>query len=229
MKRREIADDVALMSFPWRALGINYGRNVTLLRLRDGRVVIHSSALFTQQDVVAIRRFGEPAWLVDASLLHDTFAKEARAAFPDLPYLAPNGFTEATGIPIQSLDNPPSDWNGEIDVLKLEGTRMNEYAFFHRRSATLVVGDLFFSFPQETHGWERFFVRHIMRLPRLFGISIVFRVLIIKEKLDFKRSMKKLLQFDFERLVVAHHEPIENEARIAVERALRDVEFLRDA
>src|SRR6266567_3713093 len=89
---RQIADDVVVMSFPLRAFGIDFGRNVTLLRLADGRVVIHSTAPFSQKDIAAIRRFGEPAWLLDATLLHDTFAKKRRAALTDLPYLAPSGF-----------------------------------------------------------------------------------------------------------------------------------------
>jgi len=225
MKWRQLTNDVAVMSFPWRAFGIDFERNVSLLRLRDGRMVIHSSAPFTAQDVAAIRRFGEPAWLVDATLMHDTFAKEGRAAFPDLPYLAPNGFARASGIPIESLDSPPSDWKDEIDILKLDGNRMKEHALFHRPSATLVVADLFFSFPMETRGWARFFVRHVMLLPRLFGISIFFRTT-ISDRQAFARSMKALLQWNFERIVVAHREPVEKEAKAAVERALGDSGFL---
>lgn len=142
---RLITDDVAVMSFPWHAGGVDFKRNVTLLRLSDGRVVIHSTASFAAEDIAAIRRFGEPAWLVDATLMHETFAKQGRAAFPDLPYLAPDGFTKASGITTEPLDPPPSDWQGEIDVLKLDGNRMNEHVFFHRRSATLGRGrPLFF-------------------------------------------------------------------------------------
>src|SRR5205823_2704119 len=91
MNERRIADDVMIMSFPWRTLGIDFRRNVTLLRLADGRVVVHSTAPFTEQDIAAIRRFGEPSWLVEATLMHDTFAKQARAALPDIPYFAPDG------------------------------------------------------------------------------------------------------------------------------------------
>jgi hypothetical protein len=218
---RQITDDVVVMSFPWHVFGIDFARNVTLLRLRDGRVVIHSSAPFTAEDIAAIRGFGAPAWLVDATLLHDTFAKEARAAFPDLPYLAPDDFAKASGIPTEPLDAPPSDWKDEIDVLKLDGHRMSEYALFHRRSATLVVADLFFSFPRETRGCARFFVRHIMRLPRLFGISVFFRMT-ISDRQAFKSSMKALLQWNFDRLVVAHREPIDKDAKPTVEQALRD-------
>jgi hypothetical protein len=222
---RQITDDVMVMSFPWHVFRIDFARNVTLLRLRDGRVVIHSSALFTAEDVAAIRRFGEPAWLVDATLLHDTFAKEGRAAFPDLPYLAPDGFTKASGIPTEPLGSPPSDWKDEIDVLKLDGNRMNEHALFHRRSATLVVADLFFSFPKEMRGWARFFVRHITRLPRLFGMSVFFRMT-ISDREAFKSSMKALLQWNFEHLVVAHREPVDKDAKRTVEQALRDSKLL---
>ena len=216
----EIADDVVVMSFPWPVFGIDFKRNVTLLRLSNGRVVIHSTADFTNEDIAAIRRFGEPGWLVEATVMHDTFAKRGGAALPGLPYLAPDGFTKASGMQTLSLSPPPTDWAGEIDVLKIEGTRMNEHVFFHRRSRTLVVADLFFSFPEQTSGWPRFFVRNIMRLPRMFGISVFFRRLVINDKSSFARSMNTLLDWDFERLVVGHWKPIETGAKRAVEQAI---------
>ena len=224
MTWRQLSDDVAVMSFPWRTLGIDFKRNVTLLRLSDGRVVIHSTAPFTAENIAAIRRFGEPAWLVEATLMHDTFAKEGRASFRDLPYLAPDGFTKVSGISTESLHSPPSDWKGEIDVWRIDGMRMNEHALFHRRSRTLVVADLFFSLPADTRGWPRFFARHFMRLPRLFGISAFFR-LMINDRPAFERSVNALMQSDFEKLIVAHWKPLETDAKPAVKRALRDFGF----
>ena len=224
MTWRQLSDDVAVMSFPWRTLGIDFKRNVTLLRLSDGRVVIHSTAPFTAENIAAIRRFGEPAWLVEATLMHDTFAKEGRAAFRDLPYLAPNGFTKVSGIWTESLHPPPSDWKGEIDVWRIDGMRMNEHALFHHRSRMLVVADLFFSLPAKTRGWPRFFARHFMRLPRLFGISAFFR-LMINDRPAFERSVNALMQSDFEKLIVAHWKPLETDAKPAVKRALRDFGF----
>lgn len=224
---RQLGDDVALMSFPFRVFGIDFKRNVALLRLSDGRVVIHSTAPFTAKDVAAIQEFGEPAWLVDATLLHDTFAKEGRAALPHLPYLAPLGLDKASGIATQPLDPPPSDWAGEIDVLKIAGTRKNEHALFHSRSRTLVVADLFFSFPPGTRAWPRFFALHIMGLPQtLFGVSRFFRFL-INDRQAFERSVRTLLDWDFERIVVAHFAPLETAAKPAVESALREAKLLK--
>src|SRR5207249_3839391 len=113
---RQLADDIALISFPWRTLGIDFKRNVTLLRLGDGRLIVHSSAPFLEQDVVNIRRFGQPAWMVEATMMHDTFAKEGHTAFPNLPYFAPEGFAKASGISTRPLCPTPSDWAGELDV-----------------------------------------------------------------------------------------------------------------
>ncbi len=59
MKWREIAPGVAVMQYPLRAFGIDFRRCVTLLRLADGRLVIHSSAPFTAEDVAAIQPFRE--------------------------------------------------------------------------------------------------------------------------------------------------------------------------
>ena len=217
---RQLTDDVVVMSFPLRFFGIDFARNVTLLRLSDGRVIVHSTAAFTEKDVAAMRTFGEPAWLVDATLLHETFAKAGRAALPALPYLAPDGFKEISGVATQPLDPPPSDWAGEIEVLQVAGTKKKEHLFFHRRSRTLVVSDLFFSFPAETEGWARFFARRIMGLPpNLFGVSRFFRLL-ITDKQAFERSINKMLEWDFERVVVAHREPLQAGVRAAVESAL---------
>jgi hypothetical protein len=222
MEWREIARGVAIMQYPLRAFGIDFRRCVTLLRLTDGRVVIHSSAPFAREDVEAICLFGEPSWLVEGTLMHDTFARPVRAVFPDIPYLAPDGFAKLSGVPTQPLCPPPPDWAGEIEVLRVDGLRkINEHAFFHHASRTLVLADLLFHFPADSRGWPRFFAQRIMRLPRLFGISAFFR-LMIRDREAFALSMNKVLEWDFEQIVVGHGEPVQRNAKAIFYQALRD-------
>ncbi len=154
--------------------------------------------------------------------MHDTFARAARAVFPDIPYLAPDGFAKLSGVPTQPLSPPPTAWAGEIEVLKVDGLRkINEHAFFHRASRTLVLADLLFHFPADSRGWSRFFAQRIMRLPRLFGISAFFR-LMIRDREAFALSMRKMLEWDFEQIVVGHGEAIQNDAKTTFAQALRD-------
>ena len=65
-----------------------------------------------------------------------------------------------------------------------------------------------------------------MRLPQLFGISFFFR-LMISDRPAFERSMKTLVELDFEKLIVAHCEPVVTEARPAVERAMQEFGIAR--
>ena len=228
MEWREIAPGVAIMQYPLRAFGIDFRRYVTLLRLTDGRLVIHSTAPFTAEDVEAIRRFGEPSWLVEATLMHDSFARQASAAFPHVPYLAPASFAKLSGVPTLPFDPPPPDWAGEIEVLKIDGLRkINEHVFFHLGSHTLVLADLLFHFHADSRGWSRFFAQRIMRLPQLSGISAFFR-LMIRDQKAFALSMEKISQWDFDQIVVGHGEPIQNDAKLIFAQALRDRGLVTD-
>ena len=88
---------------------------------RSGELVIHSTGPFTPGDVAAILRLGKPGWLLDAMLRHDTFAKQGREAFPRIPFLAPEGFTEVVDFPTELLIPAPAAWGDELKVLRLEG------------------------------------------------------------------------------------------------------------
>lgn len=225
MKLRQLAPEIWLAQYPQRLLGIEIGRNVTVMRLSDRRLVIHSTAPFTAEHIMAIRELGEPAWLLDATLFHDTFAKRGCAAFARIPYLAPRGFREIAGVTTQPLDAPPPEWSGELDVLRIERVpQTREHVFFHRASRTLIVADLLFHFPADLRGWARMFVRHVMRLPRLIGMSAFFR-LTIKDRSAFVESVKRILDWDFDRIVVGHGEPISRDAKAVLRDALHEAGF----
>jgi len=48
----------------------------------------------------------------------------------------------------------------------------------------------------------------------------------IGDREAFKRSMKALLRWNFDRLVMAHREPLDKDAKPTVEQALRDSKLL---
>ncbi len=225
MKLTQIADDVWLAQYPQRLLGIDFGRNVAIIRLRDGRLVIHSTAPFTSEDLLAIRELGQPAWLLDATLFHDTFAKQGCAAFARIPYLAPRGFREIAGVSTVPLDNAPGEWAAELEVLPLGGIpKTREHVFLHRASRTLIIADLLFHFPANSRGWTRFFVRRIMGLPRLVGMSLFLRMM-IKDRDAFTASLNEVMRWDFERIIVGHGEPIAENAKSVLRDALRERGF----
>lgn len=218
-----IAENIWVMRFPLRLLGIDFDRNVTIIRLRDGRLIIHSTAPFAADDLLAIRELGTPAWLLDATLFHDSYAKEGCRAFARIPYLAPRGFPQIADVSTGPLDNPPSDWSGEVEVMEINGVpKVREHVFFHVPSRTLIVCDLVFNFQSAQHWWERFFVHHVMRLHRLIGTSFFMRMM-INDRSAFTSSVGEMMRWDFDRLVVGHGDVVESGAKAVVRQALQKV------
>jgi hypothetical protein len=217
-----VADGVWTMRYPLGVLGCKFGRTVTVMQLASGKLLVHSTAAFETDDVSAIRSFGTPAWLIDATLFHDSFAKEGRAAFPDLDYLAPHGFAKVSGVSTTALRPAPDEWASEVDVLQIGGApKVNEHVFLHRASRTLVVCDLLFNLATASP-WTRFFGRHVMRLRTDVGMSAFFRMM-IRDRKAFRQSVEEILRWDFARIVVGHGEVIQREPKARVAELLERV------
>lgn len=215
-----IGENLWILRYPQQLAGVELGRNVTVIRLRTGAVVIHSTAPFLPGDIEAIRRCGVPSALVEASWLHDTFSRAGHAAFFGVPFFAPEGFSRRTGLPAQPLVKFPSAWSEELIVVGLEGLpRVREHVFFHHPSRTLIVADLVFHFGSGTTGWTRFFLRWAAGIREQPGMSRFFRFL-IRDAARFGHSLRRVMQWDFERIVVGHGDVIEREAKEKLARAL---------
>lgn len=219
---RQLADNLWLLQYPLSVLGTQHGRNVTVIRLSSGKTILHSMAPFTPADVAAIRDLGTLSWLVESMLLHDTYAKEGRTAFPDLPFLGPPGFSDVVKFPTQPLLPAPAEWAGEVEVLPVEGApKLKEHLFLHVPSRSLIVADLVFNFDPNEHGWDRFFHRYIAGFKRYPGMSRIFKIC-ISDPEAFKASMAKVMESDFDRIIVGHGEVIESGGKALLKRALTD-------
>ena len=223
-----VAENLWTMQYPLTMLGAHINRTVTLIKLRSGELVIHSTAPFSPEDVAAIRALGQPAFLVEALNAHDTFAKEGHAAFPDIPYLAPAGFSEAAGVSTLPLDPSPAAWGDELIVLELAGKSeaMREYVMLHRPSRTLIVADLVFHVTEDAGLGQRIFAAagliggqdHDTAVPRAEKLGV-------KDKAAFQRSLDTMLQWDFERVIVGHGDVVET-GKVALTEALVEAGFL---
>ena len=226
MELKQLADNLWIKCYPLSVLGTDHGRTVTILRLLSGKLIVHSMAPFSMADLAEIRSLGQPTWLVEAMMLHDTYARDGRTAFPDAMFLAPPGFSNAVGFPTSQLVPPPAEWADEIEVTELGGVpRLKEHVFIHRPSRTLIVADLIFNFRSDERGWNRFFHRYITGFMRYPGMSRIFR-LCISDREAFRTSLHDVLKADFDRIIVGHGEVVESDGKAALRRALIDAKLL---
>jgi hypothetical protein len=216
---RLLAPNLWTQTYPLSMLGGHQGRVCTVLRLGSGRLIIHSTAPFSAPDIAAISALGVPCWLVDSMLRHDTFSKEGRAAFPDIPYLVPDGFPQTTELRAQPILPSPPEWAGEVEVLKIDGMpQVEEHVFLHVPSRTLIVADLVFNFAPTT-GWTSFMRRTLMGVKERPDAARLYP-LQVKDRAAYDRSIRELFTRDFDNIITGHQEPVLGNAKPLLRQAL---------
>lgn len=215
---KAIGSGIWYLPFKFPLLGVDIHRNVTVIRLTSGKLLIHSTANFSADDVAQIRALGEPAWITDPMIDHDTFAAAGAAAFPEASYLAPEGFP-GIGRPVLPLMPPPEEWRDEIEVLPIEGAPgFGEHVFFHLPSRTLIVCDLLMNFPAATGLWKQCLLRVGLGKEHAPGTSRRMRFAVQDEE-ALRKSVRRVMEWEFEQVVVGHGEPLREHARERARRA----------
>lgn len=206
------------LRLPHSMMGIEMGARSTIAKLPDGGLVVISPGPFRDEHVDAIRELGEVRALVAPNKFHHLFLGRAAKTFPQARIFLAPGLRERipTVPPGDDLgDHAPALWRGTIDQAIVRGSAAGEVVFHHRPSRTLVVTDLAFNL---TDGgpWTRL----AMTLNGGFGQLSTTRLMrsTIRDPDAFARSLHEMKRWDFDRLVVAHGEVIESNARPEFER-----------
>ena len=119
-------------------------------------------------------------------------------------------------------DHPPDAWAAELDQVLVRGNRFIwEVAFFDRASRTLILTDLIENIGDQTEGtdwvlklwWKA--VTHMWDKPR----PAPEYQMGWKDKAAAKRSLERILEWDFERIVIAHGDNIEAGAKAVARQA----------
>jgi hypothetical protein len=222
---QKLAENLWIMRFPVKTLGADLGRTTTLIGLRSGELILHSTAPFSAADVTEIAELGQPDAMIEATLFHDTFATSAHKLFPNAKFFAPEDFSKLTWVPTDSLAATPELWRGELDVLRLEGIpKLQEHVFFHSSSRTLIVADLVFNFGPSASAWTRFLFRWVSGIKQYPAMSRLFRAQ-IREPKAFAGSIARMMQWNFDRVIVGHGDVIESDGKAKLAHALAEHDF----
>ena len=194
---------------------------MTVLRLGDGGLWVHSPVTPTPERIAAIRALGPVRHVVAPNLSHHLFFGEFLQAFPDARgYLAPGLAAKRPDLArwptLPAAEAAP--WAGELSSTFIAGLpQIDETVWFHRPTGTLVVTDLLFNFGADTRGLGRLAAR-LLGVYRRPGMSRTMRWL-VKDRAAFRRSVEPLLELDVRRIVPAHGDVVSDDARGALARA----------
>jgi hypothetical protein len=196
------------------------GTRTTIVRLPDGRLVVHAPGALTDEDVAAVRALGPVAAVVAPNPMHHMFLAAALGAFPEAEgWGAPGVEKKHPELKLSAYDGRPGPWSGALETHAVAGaTRLGETVLFDPRSRTLVLTDLCFNI-RSVEGWFAKMNLQMLDAYGRFGPSFLCRNWFITDARAARGSIDHLLAWAPDRIVVAHGDVVEGGGQEALRAA----------
>jgi hypothetical protein len=212
MKIRDFGPNIWIADGPpVAALGpIALPTRMTVVKLSDDSLWINSPVTASRSEMERIALIGAVKHLVSPTPLHNWRLGPWKKVFPD-----------AALWPRDSLgDDVPPQWAADLDQVIFEGNLfLTEVEFFHAASRSLIVGDFVQNYPKREH---RPLLNAVTRVAGVQGGGVPLDIrLSVFHRSRARATLGKLLSWDFDRLIVAHGDCIESDAKAFVQRAFR--------
>jgi hypothetical protein len=188
---------------------------MTVIRLADGALFLHSPVQLDGALRAALDALGVVRWVVAPSKVHHFFVGDYLIAYPDArAYGAPGLPDKRKDLRFEAVlsDEAPEAWRAEIDQHLFRGNpSMSEVVFFHRPSRTLLLTDLAFNVALDKTAGARVFYWLVGAAGR-FGPHRLVRTM-IRDRTAARASVERILEWDFDRVIVTHGDVLESGGR----------------
>lgn len=210
---RELAAHLWVAERPLRLPVGDIGTRMTIIRLADGSLFLHSPVRLDGPTRQALDARGPVRAVVAPSKVHHFFVGDYVAAYPAARIFGAPGLPEKRrDLMFHGIlgDEPPAEWRGDLEQHLFRGAKlMNEVVFFHPATRTLLLTDLAFNVPAHPAAAVRTRLFYwLVGAAGRFGPHRIVR-LGIRDKRAARASVDKILQWDFDRVVVTHGQVLE--------------------
>ena len=214
-----IPNQIWIKEYPIRYAGTRFNSRMTVIRLQSGGLMLHSPSEIDASTKAEIEALGKVEFIVAPGSYHYFHVASAQAAFPGAEtFICPGIEAKRPELHFDGIlgDRPDPRWEGDFEQVLVRGNRFIwEVAFYHIPSKTLILVDLLENITDKTAG-----VNWLLK----FWWKVVFRMwknpkpapeyqMGWKDKKAAGESLRRILDWDFERIILAHGELVEENAK----------------
>lgn len=219
---REIARNLWVAEQPLKYLGLSVGTRMTVIRLKNGELVIISPIKTDSEMLSELNEIGRVSYIVAPNLYHYLFVADFKALYPKAQlWAAPDLKLKKPELPIDRVitDCEKECFEG-VEYLLFDGFKtlslngastLNECVFFHLETQTLILTDTAFHFDESFPLLTQLVTRAIGGYKNLSPSSL--ERLATKETDRVKQAVKNVLAWDFQRVIMAHGSILERDAK----------------
>lgn len=210
-----------------RGFGVMFTTRMVVVKLSDGSLWVESPVAVPFDTLQRINQLGPVRYLVASTPRHFWRLEGWHTLFPEAQ-LWSSRITLLTlrkrPLPLTGVlgDEPPQAWGDDLDQLVFKGNALlDEVLFFHKRSGTVILDDLIQIHPILK---GKPFRNALFKLEGVGsphgGVGLDIRLSFTHRNLA-RRSLEKLLSWDFDKLIIAHGDCIKKDAKPFVREAFR--------
>lgn len=201
--------------------GVEVGTRSTLVSYAPEEWLLIGPGPETVRASSEIAALGKVKHIIAPNAFHHLYLSSAQECFPEATLWAPGAVAKKQ--PQLTLEHLSPDrdypWSSALQTLALSGTKLQEYVFYHGESQTLILTDLLFNI-LKPQGLKAHILTAIMGTRGKLACSRLVKTVAIQNKQALKASLQQILAWDFQRIVMAHGECVEENARTRFTQAL---------
>jgi len=191
-----------------------------IVKLLNGGLWIHSPTALSPELKAEVETLGTVDFIIGPSNGHNLWLRDWHEAYPNAAVYVSAGIPKK--VPLKSyqiLDESYDNiWHADLAYLYLPGVPFfNESVFLHQTTKSLLVTDLIqnHSDPRPP-GLPGFITRFVFKPLGFKGICVAPPLklgFMIKDKKSFAAAIRKISDWEFERIIVTHGDIIEKNAK----------------
>lgn len=191
--------------------GLQFRTRSTLARLWDGGLWMHSPIPLDDACTKQIDALGEVRHIVAPNGFHDGFSAEAKERYPEATLWGSPALRKSKSeLPIDAwLGETEPPWADELRPHLIEGSpKVDEFVFLHVPTSTLILTDLLFQIRYPVNTLTKIVLWMAGTGGGKLAQSRIWRS-VTKDRAAAGRSAQKMLEWDFDRVVLAHGDFVE--------------------
>ena len=219
---RELDPDLWVAEAPLKAFGLQIGTRMTVVRLANHELWIHSPIRISGALKESIDALGLVQYIVAPNAFHHLYLADAAAAWPEAQVWGARALKKKRkDVRFDGLfrEGDELPWADEIEARYLAGAILDETVFFHRQTRTLISSDLAVN-RMKADDWATRLYLKASGVEGKFGHSLLIKMS-FRDKVKSRSSINSILEWDFDRVILAHGEVLESGGRQAVEQSFK--------
>lgn len=201
-------------SGPFRFLGLEYGVRMTVIRLNQQDLLLHSPISLDPLTKAFLYNLGQVRHIVSPNNLHHLYLRDYVEAFPNAKLYASPGLPEKRKeLKFYAVLSATAEeaWAGQLEQTMFMHPELREIIFFHPSSKTLIVADLIMNFSKQSAFLTRLLSRMSGSLDEpTCNLNFDLRA---NELYQIKLSLEQILKWDFEIIILSHGDIITKDAK----------------